>query len=332
MNIKRIIVSRTDNLGDVVLTFPLCGLIKSRYPETRIIFLGKGYTRPLIERCSHVDEFLDLDEIRRIPGEAGQVAALQAVKADAILHVFPEKLVCRLAQKARIPVRIATLRRLFTLTTCNYRINIPRRHSPLHESQLNLKLLRPLGIESILSLQEIAEYYGLSTRSGQVQPAPGGPFRLILHPRSKGSAREWGTENFGRLIDLLPEERYQIFITGTREEGASIQPFLDRYRSRVTDLTGQHSLGELIDFIGGCDALVSASTGPLHIAAALGKKAIGLYAPMRPIHPGRWAPVGRDAHFLVNGAENCNDCRKSGDCHCIRSITPESVARLLSAS
>jgi ADP-heptose:LPS heptosyltransferase len=199
----------------------------------------------------------------------------------------------------------------------------------LHESQLNLKLLRPLGIETPVTLQQIPEYYGLSADPAQDLRTTDEPCRLILHPRSKGSAREWGTENFSRLIDLLPPEKFRIFITGTLEEGQSIKPFLDLYRNRVTDLTGTQSLDGLIDFIGGCDALVSASTGPLHIAAAMGKKTIGLYAPMHPIHPGRWAPVGKDAHFLVNGKEDCNDCRKSGDCHCIRSITPESVIRLL---
>jgi ADP-heptose:LPS heptosyltransferase len=63
----------------------------------------------------------------------------------------------------------------------------------------------------------------------------------------------------------------------------------------------------------------------LHIAAALGKKVIGIYAPMRPIFPARWAPLGTNATYLVLD-KNCNDCRRSEDCTCIRAITPEQVA------
>ncbi len=98
--------------------------------------------------------------------------------------------------------------------------------------------------------------------------------------------------------------------------------------SKVINLTGQLSLDELISFIGNTDGLVAASTGPLHIAAALGKKAIGIYAPMRPIHPGRWAPIGEHASYLV-WDKACNNCRKSFDCECIRSITPEDVVKQL---
>jgi ADP-heptose:LPS heptosyltransferase len=88
------------------------------------------------------------------------------------------------------------------------------------------------------------------------------------------------------------------------------------------------SLENFIKFIGLADGLVAASTGPLHIASALGKHAIGLYAPMRPIHPGRWSPIGINARALVIN-KNCSKCRNTGDCECIRAIEPEQVARLL---
>jgi len=49
-----------------------------------------------------------------------------------------------------------------------------------------------------------------------------------------------------------------------------------------------------------------------------------LYAPMRPIHAGRWAPVGTKADCLVID-KDCDDCRKSLECRCIKSITPVDV-------
>jgi ADP-heptose:LPS heptosyltransferase len=151
---------------------------------------------------------------------------------------------------------------------------------------------------------------------------------LILHPKSKGSAREWGLENFSKLIELLPAEKFNIIVTGTKEEGSLMAGFLEKHRERVTDMTGKLSLSEMITLIGSSDGMVAASTGPLHLAAALGTRAVGLYAPMRPIFPKRWAPVGKNATYLVL-EKNCNDCRKTLDCRCIRSITPESVIEKL---
>ncbi|MFM7105313.1 MAG: glycosyltransferase family 9 protein, partial [Flavobacteriales bacterium] len=58
------------------------------------------------------------------------------------------------------------------------------------------------------------------------------------------------------------------------------------------------SLDELIQFIGQCQGFVACSTGPMHIAAALGIPTVGLFSPHRPIHPGRWAPLGPNAHYL----------------------------------
>ena len=98
---------------------------------------------------------------------------------------------------------------------------------------------------------------------------------------------------------------------------------------RITDLTGKMNLSQLMSFIAACDGLVAASTGPLHLAAALGIRAVGIYPPIRPMHPGRWAPLGRNATYLVL-QKSCNDCRKQGACHCMEEITPDSVkARLI---
>jgi heptosyltransferase III len=103
-----------------------------------------------------------------------------------------------------------------------------------------------------------------------------------------------------------------------------IKPFLiDRFPEAV-NLTGKLSLDELMAFISTIDGVLAASTGPLHIAAALGKHAIGLYAPMRPIHPGRWAPLGENADYLVK-EKYCSKCRKTERCECIESITAREV-------
>ena len=74
--------------------------------------------------------------------------------------------------------------------------------------------------------------------------------------------------------------------------------------------------------------MVAASTGPLHIAAALGKYVIGIYPPIKPMHPGRWAPIGKNASYLVLD-KKCNKCRNNSHCDCIEDINPELVKNKL---
>jgi heptosyltransferase III len=327
---RTIIISRTDSIGDVVLTLPMAAVLKAEFPGCRILFLGKAYTAEVVRCCVHVDGFLDWDQISLL-SPAQQVAAIKSTGADVIVHAFPRAFIARLAKAAGIPLRIGASGRLFHWNTCNSIVWLSRRRSHLHEAQLNLRLLRGLVSRYSFSLLEIPDMYGFSA----VQPLPAeiaellkpDKFNLILHPCSKGSAREWGLHNFKLLAEILTEDNFRIFITGTADEGRVVfgEAGLPR-NNRLIDLTGKLQLGELITFIHHADGLVAASTGPLHLAAALGKVAVGIYPPMRPIHPERWAPLGIKASFIVKQG-GCSKCRYSGPCACMSSIDPARVAR-----
>ncbi len=303
---KSIIISRTDSIGDVVLTLPMCGILKQQFPDCRIYFLGRGYTQAIIESCVHVDEYMNWDQLKeQSPG--AQIDALQRTEADVIIHVFPRKEVLWLAKRAQIPVRIATGRRLQTISKCNKLVFFSRKGSDLHEAQLNLKLLKPLGIEAEYSLSDLVNYYGFNRRDEAAEKSveqflknyPEERKRIIFHPLSKGSAAEWSLENFKALAKLLTPERYEVFITGTKEEGEKIKSICALGGTNVHDVTGKFTLQELIAFIGHCDALIAASTGPAHIAAASGIVSLALFTPKRPMHAGRWAPLGKKVRVII---------------------------------
>lgn len=327
-----IIISRTDSIGDVVLTLPMAGLIKQFIPQSKVIFLGRNYTRDVIGLSEHVDTFVSYDELLKLP-EQERIQRFQQLGASHIIHVFPVKEIAQLAKKAGIKNRIGTTNRLWHWFTCNIRVKLSRKNSDLHEAQLNTKLLMPLGISKAFSIPELEKAYGFTKVPGLEQAFAEwiipGKTHVILHPKSKGSAREWGLANFSKLISELDPLRYQVYISGTAQEGELVRSLIEKH-PEVTDLTGKLSLQQFIAFINHCDVLVAASTGPLHIAAALGKKAIGLFSPMRPIHPGRWMPIGKQAAYLVLD-KDCADCKKTKDCQCIRDIKTSDVIKLIDA-
>lgn len=316
-----IIISRTDSIGDVVLTLPMAGILKKTLPQSKIIFLGRNYTRDVVALSKHVDDFISYDDLLK-HSEKDQIHELKKTGATHIIHVFPVHHIAMLAKQAGIAHRIGTINRYYHWLTCNHRIKLSRKNSNYHEAQLNCKLLEPFGFDKLFSLEELLTYYGFSKipQLDQEFKSLLDPHKkkIILHPKSKGSAREWGLDNFASLIKLLSQNNYQVFISGTEQEGLLLSKWL-KEQTNVVDITGKMNLRQFIAFIAQCDGLVAASTGPLHIAAALGKHAVGLFAPMRPIHPERWRPVGKNAHYLALNKE-CSDCRKSQNCHCIREI------------
>ena len=328
---QHFVISRTDGIGDVMLTLPVAGMLKRQFPSCKISFLGRSYTQTIIKLCEHVDEFLNWDEIRA-GSTKSQVTFMYEIKADVFIHVFPVSTIAKMVKKADIPIRIGTSHRIYHLNTCNKLLNLGRKNSDLHEAQLNMKLLAPLGIGDEVSLDEISGLYGLSSGeklNAEAQSAIDATrFNLIIHPHSKGSARQWSLENCAALIHMLPKEKFNVILTGTKEEGAAVRGKLFSDNPALIDLSGKLELIELINLIGKADGLLAASTGPLHIASALGKHAMGIYAPMRPIHPGRWAPVGVNAKvFVLN--KKCNDCKTKKICACINAVTPDEVKAYL---
>lgn len=322
---QHIIISRTDNLGDVMLTLPLAGFLKQYAPKTRISFLGKSYTEPLIACCRHIDDFIDRAQVLADPKLLG------TLQADAIIFVFPDKAIAQAAAQAGIPLRVGSGHRWWHWLYANKWVFFSRKKSELHEAQLNFKLLKALGIEKIPSLESLSHWYGFEA------PALEASFQdilsaespnVILHPKSKGSAREWPLAYYEALVQQHPE--YHFIVTGTAEEGTRIVAENKDFFAapNVSNASGKLSLLQLIALIGRCDALVACSTGPLHIAAALGIRAVGIYPPIRPMHPGRWQALGKGVEILVLD-KNCEDCRQGGACACIQAISVEAVSKAI---
>ena len=120
---QKIIISRTDSIGDVVLTLPLAGMLKSTQPGCEISFLGRSYTKDVIHACEHINTFLDWDEIA---ADQDPVKIISSVGADIIIHVFPRKEIASLAKKAGIPLRLGTTNRLYHWNTCNKLVRLSR--------------------------------------------------------------------------------------------------------------------------------------------------------------------------------------------------------------
>ena len=324
---KRILISRTDSIGDVMLTLPITGYLKQQFPNCEIFFLAKNYTQPIIECAKYVDKFISWDAICKL-SKSKQISTIKKFEIDIVIHVFPNKLFAEIAKKAGISIRIGSSHRYFHWLTCNRLIDFTRINSNLHESQLNFQLLKPITGEvnlQIADMQYLSGFVSPEITENVCQYI--NPFKrnIILHAKSKGSAREWGLTNFAKLIELLPKENYQIILTGTEEEGLLFRKVLVDPFPFVTDLSGKLTLNELIMLINKADALVACSTGPLHIAAALNKNAIGIYPPIKPIFPKRWGPIGSNSKVFVNEFE-CHACQKGGECKCMLEIKATDVA------
>ena len=300
-----ILVTRIDAIGDVILALPLCGYLKEKFPGIRISILARSYTKAIIDATDAVDQFINYEDIAPLPLEE-QVLRLKTYNIDTILHLVTHPSLAILAKKAKIPNRIGTVSRPYHWLTCNKYVWLRRKVSDEHEAALHFTLAKPLGIKK--APEKLWQYYQLNhiedLKEEFVSLLDKEKFNIILHPKSNGNAQEWQLKRFGELVNLLDDNKYKIFITGSEKEKAELKPWIDSLPSYVTDLTGKLSLPQLLSFIKQADGLLAASTGPLHIAAATGINTLGLYPNFRPKHGGRWGPIGPYADFIETKTEN----------------------------
>lgn len=329
-NGKHIAISRTDSIGDVMLTLPICAWLKEHFPTCKITFICKKYTAVLIQNYQAVDSVFCIDEWLML-SENEQVKQIIDLQFDAVVHVFPNKLLARRMKKAKVPIRIGTSHRLFHLLTCNVRPNFTRKNADLHESQLNFELIRFFGLTAIPSMDEMSKYTSyFSCPDTNLPESISNNLKtkyIVLHPKSQGSALEWSIEKYVASANTLIEKGYQVVFTGTEKEGALFRHDLPNHQSCI-DSTGKLSMEQLCVLIKQAQGLVACSTGPLHIAGYLGIKAVGLFSSRRPIHPGRWKPLGVNS-IALEFNPNCVACQKQQKCHCIEEIAVTKVLNQL---
>ncbi len=323
---KRILICRTDNIGDVVLTLPMAGYLKQRHPGVKIDFLVRNYAAGVVRQSRFVDRVLTIEE------HADHRRMFVEGDYDTVIFAFAHRRLAQAARRARVANRVGTSHRLFHLFSCNRLAHFSRIRSMLHEAQLNFMLLKPLDMGHIPALADIPALYGLEApRLAEVDAlAAQAPFNVVLHPKSNGNGREWPLERYTELARLLQAEScVTLWVTGSAAEGDVMARGAPELLAmpNVRNLCGRFDLAELTALIGAADGLVASGTGPLHIGAALGRPVLGLFPPIKPIDPARWGALGAQAQSLC-ADKRCERCSPKS-CSCMRAISARQVATIV---
>jgi len=326
---QRVVLFRTDRLGDVVLSLPVVEALKARLPGTRIDLV----TAP---SCARVGT-LQGDVSRVLPhvyqGPAGLstlVRVLARRDYRLAVHLYPRPALSLAAFLAGIPVRAGTAFRPYSLLY-NRRVRLHRKRMNAHERDLNLGLVAALGIpvegaDAGVRAPEAARSRVLDLLA-RVDPGRATDPVAVLHPGTGGSSLTWPADHFADLGRRLAEAGTRVVLTGTERDRPRVEQVRRGMGRGAVDLCGRLDLEHLAALLSTAALTVSGSTGPLHLADALGGKVIGLYSRHFHAHPRRWGPYSQPENVFLPPGPACDRCAKErcSEYNCMASIRPEEV-------
>ena len=333
--ISRILVVRTDRLGDVILTLPVLPILRHRYPRAYIAMLTGRYAGEIVEGNPYCDELLSYDDGGTLTPFRTLLRTIRGKRFDAAVVVHPTPRLAALAFRAGIPVRIGTGYRFYSMLF-NRRVYTHRKTAERHEAEYNLELLRPLDcsvtpdtpLDFTITIPNEADLAAGALLAETGGEAPG---RLaLIHPGSGGSAREWPAESFGRLAaHLAGKFSMRVLVTGVAAEQATVDAVVRHAEGSATGVAGRLRVKELAALIRRAAVFIANSTGPLHIAAALGTPVLAFYPQIPVMGPRRWGPSTTKARVLVpRKPPDCAECtgRAGSPCACMASISVDEAA------
>jgi heptosyltransferase-2 len=328
MSLRKVLLVRTDRLGDVILSTPVATALKKHFANISVTFLVCRYTAEITRCHPHVDETLEIDGDEVANERLRLVQALRRRKFDAAVILYPRPQLAWAAWSGGIPQRIGTGYRWYSFLF-NRRVFEHRKTAARHEAEYNLHLLKPLGIDA----EEVEFHFALArTEEEQINTRLDvlgvGKKPIILHPGSGGSARDWPPEHFARLADHFHNDLgMQAVLTGAAGEEALIASIRRQSATKPLSLCGRLTITELAVLFRRAAVFVGNSSGPLHLAVMVGAPVVAFYPPIRACRPERWGPYGRLPDVLMSQQEECWRCRSSQTqfCECMRAISVEAA-------
>lgn len=304
MKRKHFLIVRPDRLGDVVLSTPIPREIKKTFPDASISILVRNYTESIFENNPHIDNVILFENFQSsgIRGFLKDSAKLRKYKFTHALMLLPNERLNYLLFFAGIPSRYGSGHKFYQFITGAKAVS-RKKYIPLrHEADYCMDLARRVEVDGSDLSTEIFlnEKQKKLSENLRFELLKGKKYLVGIHSTSGNSAPNWKPEIYKILIDKLLHQK-DISVIVTDNEVPEVLKNIDR----VLYPNVNSKLSESFPIFNAVDLLVSASTGPMHIAAALKTKTVALFCPMTACSPKLWGPMGNEAETILPEEQFC---------------------------
>ncbi len=337
---KTILIRLPNWVGDAVMSTPALRALRRRYPNSRVIAVGRSPIGRLLAGAAFFDEFRAFARPSRLVPRIGATwdftRQLRALAADWFIllpHSFSSALVAFLSRPREI-IGYSTLERGFMLTR---KVRAPTRRLSRVPEPMTLHYLRLLEAVDVHDRDERMELLiqpEEEQRSDRVLAAlgvkDGEPFVAANPGASFGASKLWTVEGFAELIRGL-HDRFQLrtlVLCGPGEESIARRIAERAGRGAVDSSSLILPLELLKPVLRRSLLLVTTDTGPRHIAAALSTPQVVLMGPTDP----RYSSTNLERTVVLRAEVECSPCHLKIcpiDHRCMTRLGPDQVLAAL---
>lgn len=284
---RRILIIKPSALGDVVHTLPVLNLLRRRWPTAHIAWLVNRAFASILEGHPQVDQVITFDRRRFGAGWWNPAAALGLRKFLRDLSNSKFDLAIDLqglfrsgwmTRHTRAPVRVGfSNAREWAHLFYTHRVSPPP--ASQHAVDRYLRVCQFLGCDGPI---EFNFHVTEADRCSVAQMLPRDVRYAVLLPGTNWPTKRWPVENFAAAVGPL-KERYGL---ATVVAGGDDVRSLAGQIPGAIDLTGRTNLRELVALLEGASLVIANDSGPMHIAAALGRPLVTLFGPTNPDRTG----------------------------------------------
>ena len=282
-NLNRILIVRTDRVGDVVLTTPVIEALRKAYPKAKISMMVAPLTKDIVEGCPLLDEVIVYDKKGANAGFLNFwrfIFKLRKKNFDLAINYHLKSRMNLMLFHAGIPRRVGFQNnKLGFLLTEQY--PDPRTNGECHEAEYCLGLLKYLGIEGVernLYVHVKAESEAWAQEFFQQQGIAPRDTLIAIHPGASCISKRWPFERFSEVADRIAQKYHaKIVLIGSRDQKHIVQEVFQSMKQPPIDLAGKTTLSQLISVLKRCTLLISNDSGPVHLAVGVKTPVISIF-------------------------------------------------------
>ncbi|MGO8674154.1 MAG: lipopolysaccharide heptosyltransferase II [Capsulimonadaceae bacterium] len=322
---RKILVVNMNYMGDALLTTPALAALRQANPDARIdTVVGAGSASDVLQGNPDVNRIISRTA-RGSWGRCTQIFKLlrESGYSDAIiLPAIPAYALAVFA--AGTPVRMGQANRGMNRFLTHLMPTTAR-----HMADAMLETVgaaeAPAGIRRLTVVVDQKDYDFADELLGEFDIAPGQPL-IALNLGATRPQKRWFAASFARLLDELAGFPSILVGSGPDDVELARQVGEAVHGAKPHTLVGRTSVKQLAAVLGRCAVLVSADSGPMHLATAVGTPVVALFGSTDPGVTGPYDTVSRTLYKALP----CAPCFNHPTCNdrfdCLRAILPEEAA------